>query len=102
MNRLWDVMDEIVQLNDCDIYTYNPDVDDDPMNEEEGYLWSMNYFFFNRKLKRMIFFSIKSESMNAPTAEDDMDDMDDNDDDINLIGHSSRRYQDEFSMDDMD
>lgn len=36
--RLWDVMDEIVQLSDCDVYTYNPDVDDDPMNEEEGYL----------------------------------------------------------------
>lgn len=36
--RLWDVLDEIVQLNDCDVYTYNPDVDDDPMNEEEGYL----------------------------------------------------------------
>lgn len=38
MIRLWDVLDDIVQLNDCDIYTYNPDVDDDPMNEEEGYL----------------------------------------------------------------
>lgn len=37
-DRLWDVLDEIVQLNDCDVYTYNPDVDDDPMNEEEGYL----------------------------------------------------------------
>lgn len=36
--RLWDVMDDVVQLNECDIYTYNPDVDDDPMNEEEGYL----------------------------------------------------------------
>ncbi|CEG68560.1 hypothetical protein RMATCC62417_04799 [Rhizopus microsporus] len=59
--RLWDVLDEIVQLNECDVYTYNPDADDDPMNDEDGYLWSVNYFFFNRKLKRMIFFSIKSE-----------------------------------------
>ncbi|KAI8886767.1 Maf1-domain-containing protein [Backusella circina FSU 941] len=87
--RLWDVLDEIVQLNECDIYTYNPDVDDDPMcEEEEGYIWSMNYFFFNRKLKRMIFFSTKSESLNAPTAEG---------------GESHHRYQDddEFSMDDM-
>ncbi|KAI8977213.1 repressor of RNA polymerase III transcription Maf1 [Mycotypha africana] len=60
--RLWDVLDEIVQLGECDVYTYNSDVDDDPLNEEDGYLWSMNYFFFNRKLKRMVFFSCKSES----------------------------------------
>ncbi|CAO3656515.1 unnamed protein product [Mucor hiemalis] len=96
--RLWDVMDEIVQLNDCDVYTYNPDVDDDPMNEEEGYLWSMNYFFFNRKLKRMIFFSTKSESMNAPAEDEDEIDLDDDDDD----NDKSRRYQqDEFVMEDM-
>ncbi|KAG1229723.1 hypothetical protein G6F67_006942 [Rhizopus microsporus] len=36
--RLWDVLDEIVQLNECDVYTYNPDADDDPMNDEDGYL----------------------------------------------------------------
>ncbi|KAI8997191.1 Maf1 regulator-domain-containing protein [Pilobolus umbonatus] len=90
--RLWDVLDEIVQLNECDVYTYNPDVDDDPMNEEEGFLWSMNYFFFNRKLKRMVFFSTKSESMNAPTSDNDEDGEDD----------GSRRYQDEFSMEDME
>ncbi|RCH89878.1 RNA polymerase III-inhibiting protein maf1 [Rhizopus azygosporus] len=69
--RLWDVLDEIVQLNECDVYTYNPDADDDPMNDEDGYLWSVNYFFFNRKLKRMIFFSIKSESLNAPIGQEE-------------------------------
>ncbi|KAG2208167.1 hypothetical protein INT46_005842 [Mucor plumbeus] len=99
--RLWDVLDEIVQLNDCDVYTYNPDVDDDPMNEEEGYLWSMNYFFFNRKLKRMIFFSCKSESMNAPIAEEEGINDDDEDDDIEN-GEKLRRYQDDFLMDDME
>lgn len=42
----------------------------------------MNYFFFNRKLKRMIFFSCKSESMNAPIAEEEGINDDDEDDDI--------------------
>ncbi|KAL0077947.1 repressor of RNA polymerase III transcription Maf1 [Phycomyces blakesleeanus] len=59
--RMWDTLDEIVDLSECDVYSYNPDIEDDPMNDEEGYLWSINYFFFNRKLKRMVFFSIKSE-----------------------------------------
>ncbi|KAG0764548.1 hypothetical protein G6F57_005070 [Rhizopus arrhizus] len=85
---LWDVLDEIVQFNECDVYTYNSDVDDDPMNEEEGYLWSLNYFFFNRKLKRMIFFSIKSESLNAPIVQEEE--------------QESSRYEDEFVMDNME
>ncbi|KAG1452836.1 hypothetical protein G6F56_007720 [Rhizopus delemar] len=87
-HRLWDVLDEIVQFTDCDVYTYNPDVDDDPMNEEEGYLWSMNYFFFNRKLKRMIFFSIKNESLNAPVDQEEQ--------------QESSRYEEDFILDNME
>jgi hypothetical protein len=32
--RLWDVLDMIVELGDCDVYSFNPDMDDDPMGEE--------------------------------------------------------------------
>ncbi|KAI7859707.1 repressor of RNA polymerase III transcription Maf1 [Circinella umbellata] len=58
--RMWDTLDDLVRLHECDVYMYSPDIDEDPMNED-GYLWSMNYFFFNRKLKRMVFFSVKSQ-----------------------------------------
>lgn len=34
---MWDILDELVELNECDVYSYNPDSDDDPMYEE-GYL----------------------------------------------------------------
>ncbi|KAI8061730.1 Maf1 regulator-domain-containing protein [Gongronella butleri] len=69
--RLWEVLDDLIELQECEVYSYNPDSDDDPMYEE-GYLWSMNYFFLNRKLKRMVFFSVNSR-MNE---EVDMDDTD--------------------------
>ncbi|KAI9265579.1 repressor of RNA polymerase III transcription Maf1 [Sporodiniella umbellata] len=36
--RLWDVMHDIIQMNECEIYTFSPDLDDDPQNEEDGYL----------------------------------------------------------------
>ncbi|KAI8342509.1 Maf1 regulator-domain-containing protein [Chlamydoabsidia padenii] len=62
--RMWDILDELVELNECDVYSYSADVDDDPM-VEEGYIWSMNYFFFNRKLKRMVFFSVNSRKTKA-------------------------------------
>ncbi|EIE85885.1 hypothetical protein RO3G_10595 [Rhizopus delemar RA 99-880] len=75
-------------MNSVNTTLFNLDVDDDPMNEEEGYLWSLNYFFFNRKLKRMIFFSIKSESLNAPIVQEEE--------------QESSRYEDEFVMDNME
>jgi len=67
---MWDIIDNIIELDECDVYSYNPELDDDP-NSEEGSIWSMNYFFFNRKLKRMVFFSLRSLSPNAPMQENE-------------------------------
>ena len=41
------------------IYSYNPDLDSDPYGEE-GTLWSFNYFFYNKKLKRILFFTCRA------------------------------------------
>lgn len=39
--------------------SYNPDLDSDPFGED-GSLWSFNYFFYNKRLKRIVFFSCRS------------------------------------------
>lgn len=79
---MWNAMDEVVRLADCDVYTYSPkarDEDDDPLsfltqtlidaaedqsNENSSMssssctvLWSFNYFFVNKALKRLVFFT---------------------------------------------
>lgn len=41
------------------VLSYNPDLDSDPFGEE-GSLWSFNYFFYNKKLKRIVFFTFRS------------------------------------------
>lgn len=41
------------------VRSYNPDLDSDPFGEE-GSLWSFNYFFYNKKLKRIVFFTCRS------------------------------------------
>ncbi|XP_063071646.1 repressor of RNA polymerase III transcription MAF1 homolog [Engraulis encrasicolus] len=58
---LWEAIDTEICLSDCDIYSYNPDLDSDPYGEE-GNLWSFNYFFYNKKLKRIVFFTCHSVS----------------------------------------
>ncbi|CAD7669967.1 unnamed protein product [Nyctereutes procyonoides] len=45
--QLWNAVDEEICLAECDIYSYNPDLD--PFGED-GSLWSFNYFY-NKRLK---------------------------------------------------
>ena len=73
--HLWDAVDEEICLSECDIYSYNPDLDSDPFGED-GSLWSFNYFFYNKRLKRIVFFTCRSISGYAytrPEANNELD-----------------------------
>ncbi|EDV29076.1 expressed hypothetical protein [Trichoplax adhaerens] len=70
--HLWQTIDNEITLTDCDIYSYNPDMNSDPY-AEEGILWSFNYFFYNKKLKRIIFFSCRAVSKIASSGNYDAD-----------------------------
>lgn len=62
---LWAAIDEEINLQDCEIYSYNPDLISDPFGEE-GSIWSFNYFMYNKKLKRIVFFTCRAYSVSAP------------------------------------
>lgn len=74
-------------LNDCDVYSYKADVESDPFGEcccllhlisrfvdsqqlqkdmlatgEDGNVWAFNFFFYNKKLKRIAYFSCRGIS----------------------------------------
>ncbi|XP_076470652.1 repressor of RNA polymerase III transcription MAF1 homolog [Babylonia areolata] len=75
--QLWLALDGEIDLKDCNIYSYNPDLSSDPYGEE-GCIWSFNYFFFNRKLKRIVFFTCRATSRSALFGDSgiDMEEMD--------------------------
>ncbi|KAL3282861.1 hypothetical protein HHI36_006021 [Cryptolaemus montrouzieri] len=56
---LWIALEDEICLAECDIYSYNPDLASDPFGED-GCLWSFNYFFYNKKLKRIVFFTCRA------------------------------------------
>ncbi|KAL4712838.1 hypothetical protein ACJJTC_011908 [Scirpophaga incertulas] len=58
---LWAAIEEEVVLPECRIYSYNPDLASDPFGEP-GCLWTYNYFFYNQKLKRIVFFTCRAMS----------------------------------------
>jgi len=60
-STLWSTVDEEIVLRDCNVYSYNPDLDSDPYGDE-GCLWSFNFFFYNIKRKRIVFFTCKAQS----------------------------------------
>lgn len=60
LQELWAAVEEAVSLKDCEVFSYVPDLDSDPFSE--GALWSFNYFFFNKSLKRIVYFSCVARS----------------------------------------
>lgn len=54
---MWTCIDNEMGLKDCFIYAYEPA--DDPYEGEEGTIWSLNYFFFNKQLKRVAYLYIR-------------------------------------------
>ncbi|KAJ2759023.1 RNA polymerase III-inhibiting protein maf1 [Coemansia nantahalensis] len=57
-SRMWDCIDDAINIDECDVYSYTPDAESDPY-EDEGPVWSFNYFFFNKNLKRILFFTCR-------------------------------------------
>ena len=63
---MWRLIDNEMSLKECSIYCYSPE--EDPFDGEEGALWSMNYFFFNKTKKRVCYIYLRGLSIigNSP------------------------------------
>ncbi|XP_045830752.1 repressor of RNA polymerase III transcription MAF1 homolog [Trifolium pratense] len=57
LDALFKAVDEVVTLADCEIYGYLPDSEADPL-PDRGAIWSFNFLFYNRKLKRIVTFRL--------------------------------------------
>ncbi|GJJ77601.1 hypothetical protein EMPS_09960 [Entomortierella parvispora] len=99
--RIWDAIDSLIDFEDSDVYSYNPESDSDPNDEEgAGTLWSFNYFFFNKKMKRIIYFTMRGVSYGAPSEDDDFSDM--SEDDIGFAPRRRSLRHDDFVAGEMD
>ena len=79
-SSLWTNVNEIIDLNHCEVYSYLPDqnLDDpmaDPLSLGGSKLWSWNYFFVNRPLKRLVFFTAYGKSKACALEDDEREGM---------------------------
>ncbi|KAH8600991.1 mitogen-activated protein kinase-like protein MAF1 [Bisporella sp. PMI_857] len=63
--HMWAVIDKEMTLNDCTIYCWAPP--DEPFDEDEGSLWSFNYFFFNKERKRVAYLAVRGVPIITPS-----------------------------------
>lgn len=56
-NQLWTTIEKEISLTDCEIFSFNPEKDP---NDDELCMWSFTFFFFNKKLKRIVMFLVRA------------------------------------------
>jgi hypothetical protein len=90
-SQLWNAIDDVIDMNDSEVYSYVPpqrDDDDDPLGfltqtldgtEDSDTivpLWTMNFFFVNKSMKRILLFTCVQTMRNevpASSVDDDDD-----------------------------
>jgi hypothetical protein len=55
--HMWSLIDKEMTLKDCTVYCWAPP--DEPFDGEEGSIWSLNYFFFNKDRKRVAYIYVR-------------------------------------------
>jgi hypothetical protein len=55
---------QLVDLKACDVYSYKSDGETDPFGEEAS-VWAFNYFFYNKRLKRILYLSCRAAPKSA-------------------------------------
>lgn len=59
--NMWRLIDKEMGLRQCEKYSYAPD--EDPFDGEEGAIWSMHYFFFNKEKRRVCYIYLRGFSV---------------------------------------
>lgn len=54
------MIDQEIILQESTIYSLIPDGESDPF-AEDGNVWSFNYFFYNKKVKRILLFCCRAQ-----------------------------------------
>ena len=92
----------VIEVFDCDVYSYKAVTEGDPFTDD-GNLWSFNYFFYNKKLKRILYFSMHatSKTMLGIDSDDELANLDESGEQTGGTGYNS--YDDDSMLfDDMD
>lgn len=79
LEQMWTAISDSVQLDACEVFSYLSAMEDSgPFSE--GNLWSFNYFFYNKSMKKILYFTCIAKSAYYGNDENDeiMEDIESN------------------------
>lgn len=88
--EIFSALDTVVSLKECDIYSF----EDESFLDESDHLWSFHYFFVNKSLRRLVFFTC-SEHIDY-FSHDDEDASEDTEPEIMMPSESQMLENTEF------
>eukprot|EP01025_Chloroclados_australasicus_P037203 TRINITY_DN378_c0_g2_i2.p2 TRINITY_DN378_c0_g2~~TRINITY_DN378_c0_g2_i2.p2 ORF type:complete len:227 (-),score=29.09 TRINITY_DN378_c0_g2_i2:323-1003(-) len=68
LDKLWATIDQAVCLKKCDVYSYRTDKGRDLLGDSS--LWFFSFFFYNRQMKRILYFGCRGLSKGAQQLEE--------------------------------
>jgi repressor of RNA polymerase III transcription MAF1 len=72
--QLWSSIDEEINIKESEIFSYRPDGTSDPFSES-GIIWSFNFFFHNRKLRRILFLTCRAGCKTSTSDDENEEDI---------------------------
>lgn len=63
--QMWSAIDKQMSLKDCTVYCWAPQ--EEPFDGEEASIWSLNYFFFNKEMKRVAYIYVRGVPVVTPS-----------------------------------
>ncbi|KAJ3444422.1 repressor of RNA polymerase iii transcription maf1 [Anaeramoeba flamelloides] len=67
---IWSEIDDVINLVDCQVYSYIPGLSEEDPFSQLGVVWSLNYFFVNTKLKRVVYVATQCVSFTCEIIEE--------------------------------
>ncbi|KAA8499135.1 Repressor of RNA polymerase III transcription MAF1-like [Porphyridium purpureum] len=82
-SQMWGTIDKIIAINRCSVFSFDYEEDDVDGGEPEnpfigcGKLWRFNFFFYNKELNRLLFFSALAlrDHADQSGSDEDMDEV---------------------------
>eukprot|EP00818_Percolomonas_sp_WS_P001645 CAMPEP_0117442046 /NCGR_PEP_ID=MMETSP0759-20121206/3946_1 /TAXON_ID=63605 /ORGANISM="Percolomonas cosmopolitus, Strain WS" /LENGTH=288 /DNA_ID=CAMNT_0005233915 /DNA_START=655 /DNA_END=1521 /DNA_ORIENTATION=- len=59
---MWTLLSAVTDLQKCQVFSYHPEDEEDPLGVGNGKIWSWTYFFLNAKEKKLILFTCHGRS----------------------------------------
>lgn len=62
---MWTLLSSVTDIHKCQVYSYHPDDEEDPLGVGNGKIWSWTYFFLNSREKKLIMFTCHARSKHS-------------------------------------